>query len=104
MLRVDLLTRSNRCVDHHAVGGFPMSVLSADIASYERMRPELEANHRLEWVVFHAGQFVDVYPDFDAAAFDAIDRFDSDSFLIRQVGAPPQVQLTGGMVFTRADG
>lgn len=80
-----------------------MSVLSADIASFERMRGQLEARHQLEWVVFHEGQFVDVYPDFDAAASDAIDRFDSGPFLIRQIGAPPQVQLTGGMVFTRAD-
>lgn len=80
-----------------------MSVLSADIASFEQMRSELEARHRLEWVVFHDGHLIDVYPDFDAAASDAIDRFDSGPFLIRQVGAPPQVQLTGGMVFTWAD-
>lgn len=80
-----------------------MSVLSADIATFERMRSDLEANHCLEWVVFHGGEFIDVYPDFDAAASDAIDRFDSGPFLIRQVGAPPQIHLTGGMVFVRAD-
>lgn len=80
-----------------------MRVLSQDISAFERMRPDLEAHHRLEWVVFHDGHLIDVYPDFDAAASDAIDRFDSGPFLIRQVGAPPQVQLTGGMVFTRAD-
>ncbi len=79
-----------------------MTGLHADIACFERMRTELEAQHRSEWVVFHGGQFVDVYPDFDAAAADAIERFDDGPFLIRQVGAPPQVQLTGGMVFTRA--
>lgn len=80
-----------------------MSILSADIASFERMRAELEAEHRMEWVVFHHGQFINLYPDFDAAACDAIERFDSGPFLIRQVGAPPQIHLTGGMVFTRAD-
>lgn len=80
-----------------------MSGLSTDIASFERMRSELESQHRLAWVVFHHGQLIDVYPDFDAAASDAIDRFDEGPFLIRQVGAPPQVQLTGGMVFTRAN-
>lgn len=80
-----------------------MSDLNADIASFEQMRDELEAHHRLEWVVFHDGRFVNIYPDFDAAASDAIDRFDAGPFLIRQVGAPPQIHLTGGMVFTRAD-
>lgn len=80
-----------------------MSVLSADIASFERMRPKLEAEHRMEWVVFHDGHFIDLYPDFDSAACDAIERFDTGPFLIRQIGAPPQVRLTGGMVFTRAD-
>lgn len=80
-----------------------MSGLSADIASFENMRGELEAHHRLEWVVFHAGRFVALYPDFDTAASDAIDRFDEGPFLIRQVGAPPQIHLTGGMVFTRAN-
>ncbi len=80
-----------------------MGVLTADIASFEKMRNELESRHCLQWAVFHDGQFIDVYPDFDAAASDAIDRFDTGPFLIRQIGAPPQVQLTGGMVFTRAD-
>jgi len=80
-----------------------VGVLTADIASFERMRSELETRHCLKWVVFHQGRFIDVYPDFDAAASDAIDRFDTGPFLIRQIGAPPQVQLTGGMVFTRAN-
>lgn len=80
-----------------------MSVLSADIASFEQMRGELEANHGLEWVVFRDGEFVDVYPDYETAASDAIDRFDTGPFLIRQIGAPSQVQLTGGMIFTHAN-
>ena len=79
-----------------------MSVLSADIVSFERMRSELEASHRLEWALFHAGRFIDTYPDFDAAASDAIDRFDSEPCLIRQIGAPLQVQLPGGMIFTHS--
>ncbi|PZU74874.1 MAG: hypothetical protein DI531_06540 [Brevundimonas sp.] len=80
-----------------------MTVLKDDIASFERMKSELETHHRMAWVVFHHGQFVDVYPDFDAAASDAIERFDTGPFLIRQVGAPPQIHLPGGMVFTRAN-
>ena len=80
-----------------------MSVLSADIASFEKIRGDLEARHRLAWVVFHEGELVAIYPDYEAAASDAIERFDTGPFLIRQIGAPSQVQLTGGMIFTHSN-
>lgn len=79
-----------------------MSILEADIAAFERMRSELEAGHLREWVVFRDGRFVDAYPDYEAAASAAVDRFDEGPYLIRQVGAPSQIQLPGGMVFTRS--
>ena len=65
------------------------------------MKAELEAEHFNEWVVFHQGKFVGAFPDFEAAASMAVERFDTGPYLIRQVGAPP-VQLPGGMVFTPA--
>lgn len=78
-----------------------MTVLRDDIVAFDRMRPQLEAEHDQEWVVFHHGQFVDAFPDFDAAASTAVERFDAGPYLIRQVGGPP-VQLPGGMIFTPA--
>jgi hypothetical protein len=45
---------------------------------------------------------VDAYKDFEAAASAAVELFDTGPYLIRQVGAPEQIQLTGGMIFTRA--
>jgi hypothetical protein len=78
-----------------------MTVLRDDIAAFDRMRPELEANHRAAWVLFHAGEFIGAFDDFEAAATVAVDRFDAGPFLIRQVEARP-VQLPGGMVFTPA--
>lgn len=78
-----------------------MTVLQKDIAAFDRMRDELEAQHAKQWVVFHDGCFIDAYPDFEAAAAAALDRFDAGPYLIRQVGAPP-VQLFGGMIFTPA--
>ena len=77
-----------------------MSILGDDIAAFERMRSELEADHPRAWVVFHRGSYIDAYPDFEAAASDAVDRFDDGPYLIRQVGAAPAVQLHGGMIFT----
>ena len=79
-----------------------MTVLKDDIASFERMKGELEAAHFNEWVVFHRGKYVDAFADFETAATVAEERFDQGPYLIRQVGAPSTVQLTGGMIFTPA--
>ena len=78
-----------------------MTVLGEDIVAFERMRAELEADHCNQWVVFHDGQFVGAFLDFETAASTAVERFDVGPYLIRQVGAPP-IQLPGGMVFTPA--
>jgi hypothetical protein len=78
-----------------------MADLKADIAAFERMRPELEARHRNEWALFHDAQLVETFPDFESAATVAVDRFDQGPYLIRQVGAEA-IQLPGGMVFRHA--
>lgn len=78
-----------------------MTVLRDDIAAFDRMREDLEAKHANEWVLFHGGQFVDAFADFESAATVAVDRFNAGPYLIRQVGAQP-VQLPGGMLFTPA--
>ena len=78
-----------------------MAVLREDIAAFDRMRDELEAKHRNEWVVFHAGVFVNAFSDFESAAAAAVEKFETGPYLIRQVGALP-VQLPGGMIFTPA--
>jgi hypothetical protein len=75
-----------------------MNVLDNDIAAYTRMRKELEAQHRMKWVVFHKGEFEGVFPDYESAAESAVDRFDRGPYLIRQVGAGP-IHLGGGMTF-----
>ena len=79
-----------------------MTVLEDDISAFEGMRKGLEAKHNKQWVVFYHGKLVDMFPDFDAAASAAVERFDVGPYLIRQIGAPTAVQLPGGMVFTPA--
>jgi hypothetical protein len=78
-----------------------VTVLQNDIAAFDRMRRKLEVEHLNQWVVFYAGCFQGVFPDFETAATSAVERFDQGPYLIRQVGARP-VQLPGGMVFTPA--
>lgn len=79
----------------------PIANLRADIAAFDRMKAELEAHHRNEWVLFHDGQLIDAFPDFESAATVAVDRFDQGPYLIRQVGAEA-IPLPGGMVFRPA--
>ena len=79
-----------------------MTVLEKDIAAFERMRAELVVTRFKQWVLFHDGEFVDAFPDFEAAASAAVEQFDAGPYLIRQVGAPDAVQLPGGMIFTPA--
>jgi hypothetical protein len=78
-----------------------MSVLGDDIAAYDRARPDLEAKHDGEWVVFHSGQFVAVYAQFEDAASDALEQFGDGPYLIRQIGVEA-VRLSSTMVFRPA--
>jgi hypothetical protein len=78
-----------------------MTALRDDIAAFDRMGAYLKANHDNAWVVFHGGEFIGAFPDFETAAETAVERFDTGPYLIRQVGAPP-IQLPGGMIFRPA--
>lgn len=66
-----------------------MADVQAEIAAYEKMRPELEAKHMGKWVLLHDLQLVAIYDTFEAAAEAAVSQFGRDTYLIRQVGAPP---------------
>jgi hypothetical protein len=78
-----------------------MSALRNDIAAYDKARPELEAKHCGEWAVFHFGDFVGVFPEFDSAASGAVERFGVGPYLIRQIGVEA-IQLSSAMVFRPA--
>jgi hypothetical protein len=65
--------------------------LDLEIATFERRRTELEADHNGEWVVFHGADLLGAFGSFEMAAEHAVSHFGSGPFLIRQVGAPPIV-------------
>lgn len=75
-----------------------MSTLRKQIEAYEEMREELEAQHFREWVVFHDGQFEGAYHSFEEAVDDAYLKFGRNTFLVRQVAAPP-VRLSSTLQF-----
>ena len=68
-----------------------MATLTDEIAVYERMRNDLEAEHPGKWVVVCDGKLIGTYESFEKAAEDAVERFGRGPYLIRQVGAPPFV-------------
>jgi hypothetical protein len=62
------------------------ALIAEEIATYEKMRDDLEANHLNEWVVIYKGELIGTYLDFQEAAADAVQRFGRGPYLIRQVG------------------
>ena len=65
------------------------TLLSREIATYDRLREQFEAEHPGEWVVIHGEDIAGYYESFDAAAKAAVGRFGSGPYLIREIGAPP---------------
>ncbi|MGZ3276455.1 MAG: hypothetical protein ACXU82_18010 [Caulobacteraceae bacterium] len=78
-----------------------MTALDDDIAAFEEMKADLEAQHLGEWVIFHHGRYVEAFADFQSAATAAVDRFDLGPYLIRQVGTSA-IQLSATSVFRPA--
>ena len=66
-----------------------MAELDVEISAYDCMREQLEAEHMGKWVLLHDRQLVGAYDSFEAAAEEAVKRFGSGPYLIRQVGAQP---------------
>ena len=78
-----------------------MTSLRDDIAAFDAMKARLEADHLGAWVVIRGGTLIGAFKSFEDAATEAVERFGSGPYLIRQVGAPP-VRLPGGMIFRPA--
>ena len=68
-----------------------MGPLDVEIATYNRLREYLEANHNLEWAVIHGDELVGTYTDFQEAADTAVRRFGENPFLLRRVAWPPPI-------------
>ena len=80
-----------------------MSVLSREIAAYDRLRDDLETDHFGEWIVLHDERLAGTYEDFQDAAADAVRRFGRGPYLIRRVGAPP-LALPASVTYRMARG
>ena len=75
-----------------------MENLDKEIALYEREKSKLENDHLGEWVLIHNAKIISVYKTFELAAQDAVKRFGSGPYLIRQIGAT-QIILPASVVY-----
>ena len=64
-----------------------MGSIESEIAAFKQLQQQLEADHMGEWVLIHEGRVIAFYPSFESAADQAVTRFGSGPFLIREIGA-----------------
>lgn len=72
-----LLPQSDECAAPNS--------LKTELAAYDGMRAELEAQYTDEWVIVHGDELAGVDANFQDAARDARQRFGYGPYLIRQV-------------------
>jgi len=62
-----------------------IDTLKVEIAAYDAMKAELIKHHLGKFVVFFGGELIGAYDSFDAAAREAITKYDKGPYLIREV-------------------
>ncbi|MCY4474310.1 MAG: hypothetical protein OXC83_02620 [Chloroflexi bacterium] len=81
-----------------------LATLEENVAVYEEMRTELEANHMHQWVVIYDTQLVGTFSDFEEAADVAVTRFGPGPYHIKKIGEPPlQIAPSFRFVLTHAN-
>ena len=76
-----------------------MDAIRREMAAYEEMRAELEAEHLGKWVIVRNRELVGVFETFEDAAEAAIARFGSGPYHIREVGHERVIQLPPAVAF-----
>jgi len=63
------------------------------------MRDTLEKHHMGKFVVIYDGEFINAFDTFDNAAKEAVGRFKSGPYLIRQVGSERVMPMPASVAF-----
>lgn len=77
-----------------------LATLEENIAAFEELRHQLEAELWDRWVVFYNGELVGDYEDFQVCAAETVQKYGRGPYLIRQVGAVP-IRLPSSILFGR---
>lgn len=73
--------------------------LKANIDAFEAQREDLDKHYKGKHVLFHGGEFVAAFDTFHNAAEDAVRRFGTETYLIRQVGAPTEMPFPASLAY-----
>jgi len=65
-----------------------------DIRAFDTRQSELESHYAGKFVVFHGGQLVGTFDDFDSAGEASLRQFGDDPVLIRKVGESAQKHIS----------
>ena len=63
--------------------------LKKEIAAYEEMRADLEAEHLGKWALVHNEELTGIFKSFEQAAETAVEQFGRGPYLIREIGQAP---------------
>ena len=72
--------------------------LAREIATYERERGRLEAEHKSEFVLIQADQVAGTFSSLDEAAAAGLQRFAAEPFMIRRI-AEDKVKLSVAVLY-----
>ena len=73
--------------------------LQRNIREFNAKSEWLERTHSTKWVIFHDACFVDAFDTFDTAAREAVRRFGTGPYLIRQVGRQATMRVPASVAF-----
>lgn len=73
--------------------------LQRNIMEFNAKSDWLEQHHSAKWVVFHDASFVDAFDTFDTAAREAVKRFGTGPYLIRQVGQRAAMRIPASVAY-----
>jgi hypothetical protein len=80
-----------------------MPGLDDEIAAFNEMRGQLEADHHGEWAVVHGRKLFGPFVSFQQAATLAVKSFRYGPYLIRQIGVA-RIPLPVSLIYSMPDG
>jgi hypothetical protein len=72
--------------------------IEEEIRAYEAKRSELEGQYAGKFVLFHNGQLIGIFDDFDSAGNMALRQFGDNPSLIRKIGESTQEHVSFSII------
>lgn len=66
-----------------------MATIEDEIAAFETMQAQLEADHMGEWILMKDRRKIGLFSSFEEAAAEGLRLFGRATYLVREIGAEP---------------